>query len=337
MEIPLANYEEQQQHFQELLDPRARNHILMFQGESGSGKTRLLESCIRAVPPYIPYLSVQLRGGDTTTAHLLYRLGRRVGWARLPTFTGQVAALSGAPQGGGDAAWQLHIRHHLERTLQVEDLPARRQRSNALTDAWFADAHTFQTPLLLVLDTYEAATAELDRWFSQQFLPWIADSQTVRALVAGQKVPELSSDWRHCCSYHHLTGVHEAAAWLPVAQAMGRQVPSMDYLAGACAAFRGNPGKILEFIQLLPQMGGAGQPQQTVAQARSQLRRGIKEHFALEEIRELCFDLSIQYEDVGGSENLTEKVIALIEYVERRGRLAELVALCRELRPKVTW
>lgn len=337
MEIPLANYEEQQQHFLGLLDPRARNHILMFQGESGSGKTRLLESCIRAVPAYIPYLSVQLRGSATTTAHLFYRLGRRVGWARLPAFTRQVAALCGMPHQGGDAAWQLDIRQHLERTLQVEDLSARRQRGNSLTDAWFADAHTFQTPLLLILDTYEDATVEFNQWFSQQFLPWIADSQTVRVLVAGQKVPELSSDWRHCCSYHRLTGVHEAAAWLPVAQAMGRQVHSLDYLAGACAAFRGNPGKILEFIQLLPQTGGAAQPQQTVAQARSQLRRGIEAHFNLGDIRGLCFDLSIRYEDVGGSENLTEKVIALIEYVERHGRLAELTDLCRELRPRVTW
>lgn len=309
----------------------------MFHSEPDSDTTWLLDTCIRTVPAHMTLLRVQLRENAIDIAELFCRLGRRVGWESLPNFTRQVAALNGVFHQYSEINWQLDVRHQLNRLFQGENPIYRRQLNNSLTDAWFVDANSFQKPLLLILDTYEDATIEFDQWFSQQFLPWIADSQTVRVLVAGQKVPELSSDWRHCCSYHHLTGVHEAADWLPVAQAMGRQVPSLNYLVPACAAFRGNPGKILEFIQLFPQTGGVAQPQQAAAQVRAQLRRRIEAHFNLTDIRGLCFDLSIRYEDVGGSENLTEKVIALIEYVERHGRLAELTDLCRELRPKVAW
>lgn len=336
MNLPLANYQNEQAQFQELLDPISAQRILMFQGESGSGKSRLLEWCVEQVPSHMRYLSVQLRGSDTTAAHILYRLGRKIGWERLNTFTQHIATLVQKPK-TNDHHLFLEIRSHLNDLLQKTEPELRKQHQASLTDAWFADVMTFRSPLLLILDTYEQRTTELDQWFNQHFLPWVADTSSVRVLVAGQSVPEQSSDWRHCCNTHELIGVHDARAWLPIAHAMGRKVTSLDYLAGACAMAKGNPSQILNFIRLLPKIAQPTNPGKTMAINRVRWRQNMVENFELLDIRELCFDFAIEYENLGESNNLRAKVLALITYMEHRGRLAELIDRCRELRSWLNW
>ena len=112
MNLPLANYQDERAQFQKLLEPTSTQRILMFQGESGSGKTRLLEWCIEQVPTHMRYLSVQLRGNDTSAAHILYRLGRKIGWERLNTFTQHIATLVQEPK-TNDHRLFLEMRSYL--------------------------------------------------------------------------------------------------------------------------------------------------------------------------------------------------------------------------------
>jgi hypothetical protein len=58
--------------------------------------------------------------------------------------------------------------------------------------------------------------------------------------------------------------------------------------------------------------------------------------FNLEEIRELCLDLSINYEELSG-DNLRVKSRELIEYCQRRGLLSNLLTRCEELRTHLDW
>jgi hypothetical protein len=62
------------------------------------------------------------------------------------------------------------------------------------------------------------------------------------------------------------------------------------------------------------------------------LRDLIAKHFNKKELRELCFDLSIEYEDLAGP-GRTGKAQSLVEYCLRHGRLAELGQQCQALRP----
>lgn len=64
------------------------------------------------------------------------------------------------------------------------------------------------------------------------------------------------------------------------------------------------------------------------------LRRILPHIFNLDEIRLLCHDLGIQYEDLPG-ETLTRKCTELVAYCDRGRSLSELVAVCRQHRPKV--
>jgi hypothetical protein len=66
------------------------------------------------------------------------------------------------------------------------------------------------------------------------------------------------------------------------------------------------------------------------------LRRLITNHFDKEELQILCFDLGVKY-DTLGSVTLDVKVINLVGYLDRRGRIADLVAYCAKERPHVHW
>jgi hypothetical protein len=76
--------------------------------------------------------------------------------------------------------------------------------------------------------------------------------------------------------------------------------------------------------------------QNLTPQSLSELRRGIADVFTIEELKNLCADLGVNYENLGG-EGLEAKARELITYLEHRNRLPELIAYCISARPDHTW
>jgi len=66
------------------------------------------------------------------------------------------------------------------------------------------------------------------------------------------------------------------------------------------------------------------------------LRETLATYFDAGELRTLCFDLGVDYDDLPG-EGKTNKARELIAYLERRDRLSEMVRICERQRPNVTW
>lgn len=66
------------------------------------------------------------------------------------------------------------------------------------------------------------------------------------------------------------------------------------------------------------------------------LRRQLERSFSLDELHTLCFDLGINEDNVPGS-TLESKTRELVKLCERLGRLADLIQLCAERRPTLTW
>lgn len=62
----------------------------------------------------------------------------------------------------------------------------------------------------------------------------------------------------------------------------------------------------------------------------------VSESFNRVEIRELCFDFNIEYDDLPG-ESRSEKVFELVSYFQRRNTLDVFIEWCQKLRPKVQW
>jgi hypothetical protein len=69
---------------------------------------------------------------------------------------------------------------------------------------------------------------------------------------------------------------------------------------------------------------------------RATLRQLLLDHFDISELQNLCFDLGIDFENLPGM-GRADKARELIAYAERHGRLSELVAECRRLRPQIAW
>ncbi len=71
-------------------------------------------------------------------------------------------------------------------------------------------------------------------------------------------------------------------------------------------------------------------------QQLAQMRQNLAEHFDLEELRTLCADLGVDYDSLRG-EGKIAKARELVEYLDRTGRISELIAICVRQRPNVTW
>lgn len=89
-----------------------------------------------------------------------------------------------------------------------------------------------------------------------------------------------------------------------------------------------------------PQVGATQQPpaqQLPVGRERLiELREILVSRFSDGELKDLCFDLGVDYESLAG-EGKSAKARELIAYMQRRDRLAELVAAGKQLRPDIRW
>lgn len=77
---------------------------------------------------------------------------------------------------------------------------------------------------------------------------------------------------------------------------------------------------------------GMGERQST----KLQLHRLMESAFNLGELDGIIYDLGETPDELGGS-TLSEKVRAVIDHFERRGRMGDLLALLQRLRPNITW
>lgn len=100
--------------------------------------------------------------------------------------------------------------------------------------------------------------------------------------------------------------------------------------------------KRAEVAALEAQLAGPAQPlthagaSSAATNARSQLRANLESAFSLEELATLCFDLDVDFESLPGS-GKSARARELVAYLERRGRIPDLLALCRAQRPTLTW
>lgn len=74
----------------------------------------------------------------------------------------------------------------------------------------------------------------------------------------------------------------------------------------------------------------------TPQQVRVGLRKLLETHFNFDGLRNLCFDMGIQYENLPG-DTLGAKAREFILYCERHLRIGELIEMGRAARPELPW
>lgn len=77
-------------------------------------------------------------------------------------------------------------------------------------------------------------------------------------------------------------------------------------------------------------------PQRELSPELVLLHGKLGAYFSLEELRQIALELRTDHEDIGGA---TKPAYAreMLKYFDRRGCIAELVGVCRAVRPNVAW
>ena len=102
----------------------------------------------------------------------------------------------------------------------------------------------------------------------------------------------------------------------------------------------GKAGQPATGVQTVPEVVETPQPQarQTPPgrERLIELREILASRFSDGELRDLCFDLGVDYESLAG-EGKSAKAREFIAYLQRRGRLAELVSAGKQMRADIHW
>jgi Effector-associated domain 7 len=67
-----------------------------------------------------------------------------------------------------------------------------------------------------------------------------------------------------------------------------------------------------------------------------QLRQRIETGFDLQDLRTLCFDLDIVYDELSG-DRLSTKIIALVTHMRKTGQMVRLIKALETIRPELEW
>lgn len=262
MTTPTANYEEELLAITALFEPECRQPILLLRGAAGKGKTTLLSRALEDLPPGVKCLRIDLKGSEVGVDEIFQRPSHYFNWTPLSHFTLQLERLEIPGPVRTSTNIQVGIGNRIREVLSVEDRPTRDRRYALLTEAWFRDILALPGPLVFVFDTYNHAGTETREWISRLFLPRIALCEGVRAVVAGQEVPDRNTiEWGHCCRECTLKGVPEPHHWESVIEHMGRRITAVglearrDYLRGICDFAEGDPYGIMHWIETLPREG----------------------------------------------------------------------------------
>lgn len=314
----------------------------MLQGESGSGKSHFIEHCLKSTDG-LRYAHVKLENGGESVTTLFNVLGSKVGRESLPNFNDTLSGLVGEPMPDQDSMWQMKLRRHLREIGKTADLPTKLSYFQLLTDGWFADALNFAHPMLLAIDTYEKRSTEFENWLRNEFLYGVAHTSKVNIIIGGQTLPTPDPEWESFSTSHQLQGVSDPQDWLAWGEKVGLELPSADVIMGICLALKGNPSAIVETLQSLspkptaPEVAASSTVGKLSFAQRKQIRQNIIDGFTLSEIKDLCYDLDIDYEILPDHDHKTGLARELIGYLGRNNRLEEFIGICQQERPNLVW
>lgn len=253
--VVIANYERERKLFADLLDSKSAKRILLFFGESGTGKSTLLRSLIEKIPTRTKCVPIELRGAAVGVAEIFYRLAGHLDWSQLSNFSIRLLSMQPEAVTAIDRNRLVGIKNRINVSLYSQGLIDRAERIAALTEALFEDIDSLGQLVLLTFDTFDNASTEASEWLAGPFLERVARANNVRVVIAGKFVPNDNNiEWGYCCDVRELTGIREADPWLVIIDELRKYIPHPScsgWMSGVCAALNGNPAKIMQVIESL--------------------------------------------------------------------------------------
>jgi hypothetical protein len=251
--IVLADYRAERELFKALFQPDCRKPILMFKGISGTGKSTLIRWCLRNVPKDVPLVLIDFKNNNSLV-EIFSASTRSLGPASFPNFLALVNDYVSVVEIKGNTIKGQGNR--IQVALNAESPDSLQYRRNNLSEVWLDDIRDCRKMVLFILDAFELAPLEIWQWISGTFLGRIPYCNNIRALIAGQKLPDHRNIiWQDLTMMRPLPGVPNPDDWMPVLKATGRRPADADarsWLAGVCMAVKGHPDQIMQLIESLP-------------------------------------------------------------------------------------
>lgn len=129
---------------------------------------------------------------------------------------------------------------------------AQEPSSLMLASNLIADLSVRVSPCVLIIDTFEQATAETSNWIIQQLLPLVRSVDLLWMVIAGKTVPradEYTLEWGDLAKSHELSPVTSTDDWHEYAC---RRYPNFprQYIEVICRGLTSRPSAIEEFIRV---------------------------------------------------------------------------------------
>ena len=205
-----VNRETEIDRFHMMLQGESQFHTMLIQAEAGMGKSSLLRKFwTLAEKEKICRARVDFKRMSHTVVEVLGDLCHDIGREQFNLFHScckEFARVSGI---------NIDIGHSSLTNTQIDAsmskmLPEQRKaQRQILTDAFFEDLDAIHNrrnePLLLIFDTHEKATDEVQEWLTGQFLARLRRYPWLLTVIAGQSIPYLDSSWaQDWCMEHSL-------------------------------------------------------------------------------------------------------------------------------------
>jgi hypothetical protein len=208
----LANRRSELQVFRHLLTLPEQLRILSVEAPSGYGKSFLLECFDHHCPLNFSKIVLDLREAISGTVYLISQFQRELGIEYFPSFERLLQDYLGA---GVEVSSNFiaGTGNRLQVTLNGEDSTLRNFRYEQIQNAFFSDLSQVRQPVLLVMDTFEAAPEELKTWIAGRFLAEVVKLSELIVVIAGQNTPKPTLRWRKYGHSIQLGPIIEVEDW----------------------------------------------------------------------------------------------------------------------------
>jgi hypothetical protein len=237
--------------FGAMLTGKCLERIFLIRAPSESGKTILLAEFAKHAETVLGNercARINLKG-EPPLRTVLDRICVDLGRDTFPKFC----------SGGIPAPVQIHAelpqatfgdenRFTMESHIHQATAPS----SLSLASNLIADLLGRKTPSVLIIDTFEQATAETSKWIVQELLPMVRTVPQLWVVVGGQDVPEANDyrlEWGDLAKSHRLLPVTSPEDWHEYACQQFPDFPRQD-IEVICRGLTSHPAAIEEFIRV---------------------------------------------------------------------------------------
>ncbi|MBI4671118.1 MAG: ATP-binding protein [Chloroflexi bacterium] len=236
--LPLANRKPEVELFSKMLARHTAARILLVEAQSGVGKSDLLAQFKRECSGKAHVAMVDLKAAERGVAYFFWRAREELGHAHFQNLAAATHRILFGPNVTIEKNWILG-KQEIEIALHGDD-KTRAFLLDALHEAFFQDLRAIDEKLVLIIDTYNAAGAELGKWIGGEFLAAVVHSPNLLVVIAGQNVPTPSVEWMDEFEHRKLEGIRDAEAWHECAQRAGIAFERRD-IETLCWLFDGHP------------------------------------------------------------------------------------------------